>query len=246
MRPGALLAGSPALFAAIAACTSQDRPPAEGDCVPTDGGTCSPTIVTGGSSGGSDGGSAGACTVSSGDSACDQCESMSCCTQLQSCNNLPACENLLSCENNCNDVGSCITACQQEFPTGVLTLQVLASCVTRDCLVCSESGVGDPCDTIYPPCVAGLTCNGSYCTKACARSTDCAGLGAGGVSSLGFASVCMSTTAGDLCVPGCGPAGACSDFSSTYCLSTTALDGTAVSVCAFLPEASTTDSSTTD
>jgi len=50
----------------------------------------------------------------------------------------------------------------------------------------------------------------------------------------------MATKAGDLCTPGCGAGGICSDFASTYCLSTTAADGTAVSVCAFLPEASTT------
>jgi hypothetical protein len=51
----------------------------------------------------------------------------------------------------------------------------------------------------------------------------------------------VATTSGDLCTPDCGSGGVCTDFVSTYCLATTAVDGTAVSVCSFLPEASTSD-----
>jgi hypothetical protein len=240
MRPGALFAGSVVVLAAIAACTSQERPPAAGDCVATAGHPCTTGVVGGSSSGGGDG-SAGSCSVNAGDSECDQCASGSCCTELQNCANLPACQNLVSCEDSCNDVGSCLTACQQDFSTGVSTLQAFDTCLSSRCLVCNESGVGDPCSSQFPPCVAGLSCNGSWCTKACARSTDCAGLGTGGASSLGTPNVCMAGTSGDLCTPGCGAGGVCTDFVSTYCLATTAVDGTAVSVCSFLPEASTTD-----
>jgi hypothetical protein len=242
MRSGVSLAGAAALFAAIGACSSLDRPPAAGDCLPSEGGKCSPTVIGGG--GGSSGGSEAStdtCTVNTGDSKCDQCASTSCCPDLEKCANLPACQNLDSCEEDCNGVGSCVTACQQQFPTGVATLQTLTACITEECLICNESGVGDPCGAIYPPCVAGLSCNGSWCTKACARSTDCAGLGAGGVTSLGTANVCMATATGNVCTPSCEPGGICSDFASTYCLATTAADGSKVSVCSFLPEASTTD-----
>jgi hypothetical protein len=241
MRSGVLLAGAAALLAAIGACSSLDRPPAAGDCLPSEGGKCSPTVVGGGGSSGGSEASADTCTVSTGDSMCDQCTSTSCCSDLQKCANLSACQNLDSCEEVCNGVGSCVTACQQEYPTGVGTLQTLVACASQECAICNESGVGDPCGAIYPPCETGLSCNGSWCTKACARSTDCAGLGAGGVTSLGTSNVCMLTSTGEVCTPSCEGGGICSDFASTYCQSTTAIDGSAVSVCSFLPEASTTD-----
>jgi hypothetical protein len=240
MRPGVLLAGSAAMLTAVVACSTTAHPPPAEECIPSAEVPCTTRIIGGGSSGGGDG-SAGSCTVNAGDSQCDQCAETSCCAELQKCAGLEACANLESCEDDCNDVGACLSACQQQYPTGVSTLRDLDACVTDKCVVCDESGVGDPCGSIYAPCEVGLGCNGSWCTKGCVRSTDCAGLGAGGTSSLGVPNVCMTTPNGDVCTPSCGAGGICSDFASTFCLATTAADGTAVSVCSFLPEASTTD-----
>jgi hypothetical protein len=241
MRLAALSAGpAVALLVAMGACSSanQAEPPPLGDCVSHDGSTCSTTVIGGGSSGG--GGDAASCSVSAGGSPCGLCASASCCPELENCSKAAACSNLSSCEDDCT-VPSCITECENEFPTGVGTMQVLSACVARDCVVCSESGTGDPCGAQFFACVAGVACNGSWCTKACARSSDCAGLGAGGASSLGTTNVCMATSTGDVCTPTCGAGGSCVDFPGTYCQSTTAIDGSAVSVCAFLPEASVTD-----
>jgi hypothetical protein len=238
MRRDVILAGVVAVLAAIVACSTSSQPPAEGDCVATDAGRCTPIVVGGSSSSGGDG--SASCSVSAGDSQCDVCATDSCCTELEQCSALAACQNLLDCEDDCSGSASCITACENQFPTGVSTLQVLSSCVTARCTVCAESGTGDPCGAAYPPCGSGLTCNGLWCTKACVHSTDCAGLGAGGDSSLGTANVCLVTTGGDQCVPSCA-SGACTDFPGTYCLTTTSVENAAVSVCSPLPEASAGD-----
>jgi hypothetical protein len=243
MGPRVLLASAATVLLAIVACSSNDdRPPPTGGCVVVDGSKCTTTVI-GGSSSGSEGGvDGGGCSVSAGASQCGECATTSCCSELVECQNSTYCTNLLSCEDDCGGGTSCITACQNQFPTGVSTLQLLSSCLTRDCLVCNESGIGDPCSPGYPACETGLTCNGLWCTKACIRSTDCTGIGADGTNILGFTNACMATAHGNLCTPGCGgtPA-ACTDFAGTYCFATTDDDGNLVSVCSALPDASTGD-----
>jgi len=242
MRVHVLHASAAALLLAIVACTSNDQPPASGDCVVIDGSTCSVSVI-GGSSSGSDGGPDGdSCSVSAGDSQCGVCATTSCCTELVECQGSTACTNLLSCEDDCTGGSACITACEQQFPTGTSTLQLLTSCLTRDCPVCAESGIGDPCGPGYYACETGLTCSGLYCTKACVKSTDCVGLGPGGANTLGYVNACMAGAHGNSCVPGCGgSATACTDFPATYCFTTTDDDGNVVSVCTALPDASTAD-----
>lgn len=226
----------------IVACSAEDaHPPASGGCVAVDGSTCKTTVI-GSSSGGEGGADGGGCPVSAGDSQCGICATTSCCSELVECNSSTDCTNLLSCENTCSGDSACLTACEKQYPTGVSTLQLVSSCLARDCPVCGESGVGDPCGPQYPACVTEATCNGLWCTAACVRSSDCAGIGADGANTLGFANVCMATSHGDLCTPGCaGASNACADFPGTYCFATTAADGTSVSVCSALPDASTAD-----
>lgn len=231
------------MLLAIVACSSDDsRPGTNGDCVVVDGSICTTTVI-GGSSSGSEGGTdGGSCTVSAGDSQCGVCANAHCCAQLEECNANTACTNLLSCEDTCGGASSCITSCEQQFPTGGSTLQLLTSCLTTDCPICDESGVGDPCSVGYPSCETGFTCTGLWCTKACVSSTDCAGIGAGGTNTLGYGNACITGPHGNTCAPGCGgSAGACADFPGTYCFMTTDDQGNVVSVCATLPDASTGD-----
>ena len=231
-----------ALALAIPACTSNDaHPPISGDCVPVDGSVCNTTVVSG-SSGGEGGADGGGCSVNAGDSQCGVCATARCCAELEHCESTTDCTNLESCEGHCGGGAACIMACEAQFPAGVTAVQLVASCLAGDCPICNESGVGDPCGAQYPACVAGLTCNGLWCTKGCVNSSDCAGIGAGGGNFLDNVNACIATSQGDTCVPGCGggPSG-CTYFPGTYCLATTAADGSHVSVCASLPDASTTD-----
>ena len=205
-----------------------------------DGGTCSTTIGGGGGSSGGEGGvDGGPCSVSAGSSQCGVCATTSCCSALEQCAGSMDCKNLLSCEDDCRGGATCVTACEQKYPAAVSTLQLVSGCLARDCPVCNESGVGDPCGPQFPACEVGLTCTGLWCTRPCVRAADCVGLGPGGASDLGFANECMATTSGEVCTPGCASASDCAYFPGTYCLSTTSADGTAVSVCAPLPDAST-------
>jgi hypothetical protein len=242
MSPGVLHVSAAAVVLAIVACSSNDMPPDFGDCVVVDGSVCKPAVIGGGSSGGEGGADGGSCAVSAGDSQCGQCAGASCCSELTECQNNTACTNVLNCEDDCSNGSACITACEQQFPTGVSTLSLLSSCLTHDCPVCDESGVGDPCGPQYPSCVTGLTCNGLWCAEGCVKSTDCVGIGAGGANTLGFANACMVASHGNTCTPGCaGDPSACNDFPGTYCFATTDDDGSVVSVCSRLPDASTGD-----
>ncbi|HEY3817035.1 MAG TPA: hypothetical protein VGL81_07690 [Polyangiaceae bacterium] len=242
MRVCFLSASAGAVLLAIVACSSTELPPTDGDCVSVDGSTCSVNVIGGSSSGGEGGADGGSCSETAGGSQCGVCAASGCCSELEQCSGSTDCTNLLNCENDCSGGSACVDACQQQFPTAVSTLQLLSSCLTRLCPICAESGVGDPCGAGYYACETGLTCNGRWCTKSCIHASDCEGIGAGGTNSLGFTSACMASSQGDLCVPGCaGAAGACTDFAGTYCLATTAADGTSVSVCTSLPDASTGD-----
>ncbi|HEX3346016.1 MAG TPA: hypothetical protein VHS09_15640, partial [Polyangiaceae bacterium] len=194
-------------------------------------------------SGGEGGVDGGGCSVGAGNSQCGACATSGCCTEVVACQGSENCTNLLSCEDNCGGSSACISACESQFSAGTSTLQELSSCLARDCPICTESGAGDPCSAGYYACepAVGLTCNGSYCTEGCIHSSDCAGIGADGASSLGYSNACLATSHGDVCVPGCSGTAGCADFPGTYCFATTDVGGAAVSVCASLPDASAGD-----
>jgi hypothetical protein len=221
-----------AIAAGLLACSAgESRPPPLGDCVGDDAACSPPTGGTGGGGGtpGQDG--ASNCAVNAGDSMCSQCASMSCCAQLGACDASTDCQNLMSCENACNS-GACVTGCQQNFANGVTQLSALTSCLSRNCPVCTQLGIGDGCQAQANPCNAGLTCNGFWCTKSCTRASDCTGLGAGGGNALGQQNACIyGAASGNTCVPGCTTDSDCTAFSGTYCFLTTSVDGLSVSIC---------------
>jgi hypothetical protein len=114
--------------------------------------------------------------------------------------------------------------------------QNIESCVSAKCPACNESSAGDPCSSGYPACIAPFTCNGLWCTRACATSADyCTGIGPNGGNIGGSANVCVFVSGvGDVCVPGCW--GGCGAYPGTYCQATTAVDQSTVQVCAVLPD----------
>jgi hypothetical protein len=240
--PRRIRASLTALFvvAVAAACSSSSMPGEIPGCIPVDGGKCSVSTGSGGSSGGS-GADSGVCAAYADASACDACAASSCCSELTTCLDDTACANLDSCETSCDGTTACITACQNQYPTGVSDLTLLFDCLSDRCTVCAQSGVGDPCRAPFPPCATGLTCNGDWCTETCVHSSQCTGFGTNGENGLGETNSCMITSSGYFCAPGCAVSPSdCDDFPGTYCVSTTTADNppATVSVCAFLPDAS--------
>jgi hypothetical protein len=231
-----------AAFAGVAgACTSTvSHPPDLGDCTGTEV-SCPAPVVAGGGGGGSgadSGAAGGACSVSPLDSQCTQCANGSCCSAYLACADDVDCQNLSSCEENCGGASACISACEGQSPKGIDTLTTLSDCVTVKCPVCTQSGVGDPCDGAASVCNAGLSCPGLWCTKACARSSDCVGLGADGGNALNLPNACIESAAsGETCTPGCAVDADCVDFPGTFCFATTSVDGLSVHVCAPSPDA---------
>jgi hypothetical protein len=226
---------------AFIACSSTTLPAELGNCIPGDEIPCS---VGGGGGGGSSGGDSGAeggggsCSADPGASQCNQCGATRCCSTYDACASATACQELATCVYNCPTTG-CITSCKQQFPTAVVAYQALESCVSLQCPVCNESGVGDPC--YGDRCVAGLSCGGLglWCTKSCLHASDCAGIGPnGGNVAAGEANVCVPTSNGNQCAPGCTTNVECIDFPGTYCHSTLSTDGATVQVCAAFPDAS--------
>lgn len=224
-------------IALAAACSSASHPAPLPDCTPTNGIPCSGSSAGGASSGGGD--ASASCAVDGGSAQCDQCLAASCCSEITACNANTACVNLVSCEDSCNLSASCLDECQQQYPTGTAELDSIESCQVARCTICAESGTGDPCSSGFGTCIAGLTCNGAWCTRACAHSTDCAGVGASGDNVLGFPNACVLSGAGDTCAPECASSADCVDFPGTYCQTTTSIENVAVSVCAALPDAAT-------
>ncbi|HLK40322.1 MAG TPA: hypothetical protein VKU41_26405 [Polyangiaceae bacterium] len=225
-----------AVLAALACSSRTSRPPELGNCVPDDSG-CTSVSVGGGSTGGGggEGGAAqGGCTTSSSDSLCDQCAGANCCAPLASCSQATGCQNLRNCEQTCGASASCIDTCQTQFASGTSPLALLVSCLEAKCPVCSQIGVGDPCGG--QACNAGLTCQGLWCSKGCARTADCTGIGPNGGNLLGRRNACMAASSGLTCAAGCMTDADCQPFPSTYCLATTSADGLAVQVCTSYPD----------
>lgn len=211
-------------------CTSQALP-ANLTC---DSG-CGPTMVVA-ASGPSNLADAAACAPSSGDSVCVQCTKANCCPEVANCLGAQ-CFPLSGCEAMCNS-SSCVAVCEQTYMSSVALLNQYDSCATTSCPVCTELGVGDPCEGAQGSCQAGLTCNGQWCSKPCSSSTACAGLGSNGGNTLGEQNACVGTaTNGNVCFPGCAlSAGDCALFSGTACSSPMSVDGVTVAVCESIPD----------
>lgn len=251
LRKGLFLL-TPAALVAVAACSSTPPPAAVGNCVPVDDAACTVSgSVGGGSSGESDGGQSSgttptSCQVSSADSLCMQCYLPACCSLITACEASADCVALSTCVNDCLSASSvvtidkCIGACTMSDtdPESVAAYNNLLACEGAKCAnACDQHGVGNPCVTGYPSCVAGTTCNGSWCTKVCARDTDCAGTGGSGGDQEGTANVCVFVTGtGNTCAPS-APANCTATYADTF-LDTAAIDvsGSPVAVCALITD----------
>jgi hypothetical protein len=144
----------------------------------------------------------------------------------------------MSCADNCGGSSNCVNDCESQYITSVNALVAFDSCLDQKCVICAESGVGDPCFPQESTCVVGLTCAGSWCTKSCARESDCTGIGPLGGNLLGPENACIhSTSLGNVCYPGCLTDSDCDSFPGSYCFATTSLDNLAVSVCVGAPDA---------
>jgi hypothetical protein len=226
------------VFAACAQTPS--NPPDLGPCE-SDGAICGAGVVSGGTGAAEDSGaSSSSCPINGGDAQCTQCAESSCCGPFNACTASTDCQNLLRCEQSCAGAAGCVSDCEGQAPNGVALLDDLTSCLDAKCSVCTESGIGDPCVAQGNACNPSLSCSGLWCTKACLRSTDCAGLGAGSGNALGLANSCVATaTAGRECVPGCQTDSDCGLFPGSFCFATTSSEGVSVQVCAPPPDAGT-------
>jgi len=222
----------PILAGISPACSSQPLPPN----IPCDAGCGLPITVS--AEGPIDDASTGACAPASGDSPCVQCAKASCCDTFAACFGSQECSSLTGCESNCDDT-SCVASCQAQFPSGLTPLTQIDTCLDTFCTACTELGVGDPCAAAQGSCETGLTCNGLWCTKACASSADCAGLGPSGGNLRGEQNACVGTaTSGDVCFPGCGLSSSdCASFPAATCSSTTSVEGATVAICESVSDA---------
>jgi hypothetical protein len=220
----------------FAACSSNpSNPPQLGPSCEFADASCPGSVIGGGISGGggdAGGGTGGACTVNASDAQCTQCADTNCCTSFSVCGPMTACGILLGCEQSCDGAAACIDSCVSVNMTAVPALNTLEACVEAKCPVCNEFGTGDPCGQ-GQTCNPGLSCSGLWCTKACVRSTDCAGLGVSGGNTLGLPNACIAGQ----CSPGCAADTDCSDFPGSFCFATTSFDALSVRVCSAPPDA---------
>jgi hypothetical protein len=172
------------------------------------------------------------CVAGPAASQCEVCANADCCMQLLTCTASPTgCGNLLSCVDGCGD-SACISNCEGTYLTAAALFNEVESCLNLKCPICNESGVGDPCVPGVSACVAGLFCNGLWCTRSCtSASANCAGIGPAGGNYLGEPNACIPTASGIVCAPECTTTTDCADFPNTNCRSTTSLEEVAILVC---------------
>jgi hypothetical protein len=224
-----------AALVVLGACSSELLPPAIGDCSGAGDASCAESPTTSVAVSGGDGGSS-ICNAGASASQCDTCANAHCCTQLSMCTTTNQCNNLLSCVMGCGGASACIDGCNQTYPASVPTLEAIDTCLTLECAVCAEAGVGDPCTPGASTCVADLTCSALGCTQECAHSSDCGGIGANGGNLTGQPNACIATAHGEFCSPGCATNDDCARFPGTFCATTTSVDSLAVSICSTLPD----------
>jgi hypothetical protein len=229
-----------ATLMALGGCSAEANPPQLSDCTAVGDASCSDPHVVGGAVGGENdsglddtGSVAAGCNAGPFASQCDVCANANCCMQLSTCAAPTVCSYLLSCVDGCVD-STCVSACEAHYPTGVTMFNDLDACENLKCPICNESGIGDPCAPGNPACVAGLTCNGLWCTRSCNVATNCAGVGPAGGNFIGEPGVCVATIGAPSCAPGCTTTNDCVNFPSTNCLSTMSVDGTTTLVCSIV------------
>ena len=169
-------------------------------------------------------------------SQCQQCAETSCGAPLSACQNDTNCEKLLACLDACLTSG-CVSSCKTTYAGGVPTYNTLESCLSLDCRTCTESGAGNPCGGANNACDPTSACMGLWCTRKCAHSSDCRGLGPYGGNYTGQPGACRQVQGGDYCFPGCSGDIDCIAFPGTFCNIVMNMTGNTVQVCATAPDA---------
>jgi hypothetical protein len=190
------------------------------------------TIVGEGGAPHPDGGrvDADVCSNAMNPTPCTTCLSTKCCNVFSACQASAACVALSDCATG-------DTSCEKDNTGGADDLKVLTACAERDCVICSESGIGDPCGSSGATCGPGLTCTGLWCTKSCAGDPDCAGAFQSGENGSGGQNRCaLNAENAAVCFPGCATVSDCSAFPGTSCAEATAPDGDATNVCSATDE----------
>ena len=164
------------------------------------------------------------CKSIAGTSMCGTCVAGSCCSTYTACINNAACSALLDCASN-------DTSCMNDNASGVTLENAYVACADKNCAICSQAGIGDPCGGGVS-CANGLTCTGIWCTKSCAGDPDCAGIYMNGDNSSGTQNRCViNGENAAVCFPGCGSMTDCQMFSGTTCTPAQASVGGTTNVC---------------
>ena len=167
-----------------------------------------------------------ACADLVGESTCATCVANSCCDSYNACENDNACVALLDCATG-------DSSCINDNQSGQAHANALNDCLTNQCPICSEAGIGDPCGTGGVTCATGLTCTGLWCTKSCAGDSDCAGIYMNGENASGGENRCaINGENAAVCFPGCATTADCGSNTGTTCLEYTASVTGTTDVCA--------------
>ncbi len=73
--------------------------------------------------------------------ACDTCMKQSCCSEATVCGNSASCLSYWDCRVDCNGDSSCISECNDLYPTGQVPYENLADCLLDDCYSSCASGL---------------------------------------------------------------------------------------------------------
>jgi hypothetical protein len=173
------------------------------------------------------------CTAEPGASDCTTCVASNCCAPSLACAAGSACDALLACEAPCNGDQACVSACEAQYPAGATPLSALLDCASTSCSICEYGGVGDWCGS----CQTGLVCAGSgesaFCSRSCARDSDCAGTGGGGLNVNGTANVCaLNGDSQNTCFPGCASDADCAPYPGLSCVVGLSPGGVDAKICA--------------
>lgn len=148
-----------------------------------------------------------------------------CATAGQACGATPCCAGLNCTGGKCVAPGMCVAM-------GAFCSSTSQCCVNLSCRryspKCAIGDIGDPCRT-NGDCTNGLTCNGSWCTRTCARASDCST----SLDAPAGVNECVALQAGGFgCFPFCRVGTSdCAPFIGTTCKSATGAGGGTFTVC---------------
>ncbi len=185
----------------------------------------------------------GSCGFTFTDSACNSCNTSSCCSLDQACAQDGACSTLLSCMVKCAGDTSCEDSCIQSAPTSAANeLNAFLTCVNSSCPVCGggtadagpgadagvDSGIdassgdaggfaapGDPC-IVNNDCASG-ECAGDGVHWGWCTISGCSSNVQCGIDGAGQLVWCDAAGSSYACFPGCNSDADCSSF---YCSAT--------------------------